>query len=92
MYRVADAGDPRPIVIAANGLASDDEEAREEYVRGVVDQLRLLRVDGVDVAGYFHHTGIDGYEWSDGFARPRGLISRARALKPAGRFVQQLLD
>ena len=91
VYRVADAGDPRPIVIAANGLASDDEEAREEYVRGVIDQLRLLRVDGVDVAGYFHHTGIDGYEWNDGFARPRGLVSRARALKPAGRFVQQLL-
>ena len=89
VYRVADANDPRPIVIAANGIASDDEDAREEYLRGIVDQLRLLRIDGVGVIGYFHHTGIDGYEWNDGFARPRGLIDRTRALKAAGRFLQE---
>ena len=86
VYRVAEARDPRPIVIAANGIATDDEDARDEYLRGVTDQLKLLRIDGVAVVGYFHHTGIDGYEWNDGFARPRGLINRARALKPAGEF------
>jgi beta-glucosidase len=91
VYRVADGRDRRPIVIAANGIATDDEDARDEYLRGVVEQLRLLRIDGVDVAGYFHHTGIDGYEWSDGFARPRGLVNRARSLKPAGDFLQQFV-
>lgn len=91
VYRVAEARDPRPIIIAGNGLATDDEDARDEYLRGVADQLRLLRIDGVDVAGYFHHTGIDGYEWNDGFARPRGLIDRARAVKPAGAFLRQFI-
>ena len=89
IYRIADARDPRPIVIAANGIATDDEDARDEYLRGVVDQLRLLRLDGVDVVGYFHHTGIDGYEWNDGFVRPRGLVDRTRVIKPAGQFLQQ---
>jgi beta-glucosidase len=89
VYRIADAGDPRPIIIAANGIATDDEDARDEYVRGVTEQLRLLRIDGVDVVGYFHHSGIDGYEWNDGFGQPRGLINRARALKPAGQFLQE---
>jgi beta-glucosidase len=88
--RVADVRDTRRIVIAANGVATDDEDARDEYLRGVIDQLRLLRADGVDLAGYFHHTGIDGYEWSDGFARPRGLITRDRAVKAAGRSFQQI--
>jgi beta-glucosidase len=91
VYRVAEARDPRPIIIAANGIATDDEEARDEYLRGVAQQLRLLREDRVDMVGYFHHTGIDGYEWNDGFARPRGLIDRTRALKPAGEFLQQFL-
>ena len=90
VYRVAEARDPRPIIIAANGIATDEEEARDEYLRGVADQLKLLRIDGVAVVGYFHHTGIDGYEWNDGFARPRGLIDRARALKPAGEFFRDL--
>lgn len=89
--RVADARDGRPIVIAANGIATNDEDERDEYVRGVVAQLRLLRADGVDLAGYFHHTGIDGYEWSDGFARPRGLIARDRHIKPAGQFLQEAI-
>lgn len=91
VYRVADGNDPRPIVIAANGIACDDEDDRDEYIRGIVDQLRLLRVDGVALAGYFHHTGIDGYEWTDGFSRPRGLVNRTRAIKPAGQFLQQYI-
>ena len=89
--RVADANDPRSIVIAANGVATDDEDQRDEYLRGVVEQLRIMRLDGVDVVGYFHHTGIDGYEWNDGFARPRGLIDRTRAVKPAGQYLQDFL-
>src|SRR5688572_4948214 len=91
VYRVAEARDPRPIIIAANGVATDDEDARDEYVRGVADQLRVLRDDRVDVVGYSHHSGIDGYEWHDGFARPRGLIDRTRVVKPAGEFLQQFL-
>ena len=91
VYRVADGNDPRPIVIAANGIAGDDEDDRDEYIRGIFDQVRLLRVDGVDVVGYFHHSGIDGYEWNDGFTRPRGLVDRTRAIKPAGQFVEQFL-
>jgi beta-glucosidase len=91
VYRVAEARGTRPIIIAANGIATDDEDARDEYLRGVAAQLRLLREDRVDVVGYFHHTGIDGYEWSDGFARPRGLIGRTRSIKPAGEFLQQFL-
>ena len=86
--RVADVRDERPIVIAANGIATDDEDERDEYLRGVVGELKLLRRDGVALVGYFHHTGIDGYEWSDGFARPRGLVARDRHIKPAGHFLQ----
>jgi beta-glucosidase len=88
--RIADVRDTRRIVIAANGIGTTDEDARDEYVRGVVEQLRLLRADGVDLVGYFHHTGIDGYEWSDGFARPRGLVARDRTIKPAGHYLREV--
>ena len=89
--RVADVRDQRPIVIAANGIATDDEDEREEYLRGVVGELRSLRADGVDLAGYFHHSGIDGYEWSDGFSRPRGLVARDRRIKAAGHYLQEAI-
>jgi beta-glucosidase len=90
--RAADVLDRRPIVIAANGMATDDEDARDGYLRGVIAEVGHLRAGGVDVAGYFHHTGIDGYEWNDGFARPRGLVARDRRIKPAGRSLQELTD
>jgi beta-glucosidase len=88
--RIADVRDTRRIMIAANGIGTADEDARDEYVRGVVEQLRLLLADGVALVGYFHHTGIDGYEWSDGFARPRGLVARDRTIKPAGHYLREV--
>ena len=89
LYRLIDFGTRRPFIVAANGVATNDEETHDEYVRGAIAHLRSTIQDGAKIAGYFHHSGIDGYEWHDGFTLPRGLIDRDRRIKSAGEFLQQ---
>jgi hypothetical protein len=64
----------------------------ESLLRDTVDELRLVRRDGIDLRGYFHDTGIDGYDFATGFALPRGLITRQRELKDSGHWLQDLLS
>ena len=73
----------RPLVVAADGVGTDDDDWRDQLLRATVRQLELARADGVDLRGYFHDTGIDGYDWATGFDRPRGLFTRSRDPKPS---------
>lgn len=83
LHRVADETGGRPLVVAADGVATDDDDWRDELLRETLRQLAQVRRDGLDVRGYFHDTGIDGYEWELGFHAPRGLLERDRTPKPS---------
>ncbi|HEV8295770.1 MAG TPA: family 1 glycosylhydrolase, partial [Acidimicrobiales bacterium] len=91
LRRVADELPGVPLVVAANGVATTDDDWREELLRDTVAELGRAAADGVDVRGYFHDTGIDGYDWQLGFDEPRGLIRRDRTVKNSGRALQSLL-
>ncbi len=73
----------RPVVVAGNGVTTDDEDWRDELLRETVRQMGLARKDGVDLRGYFHDTGIDGYDGERGFRGRRGLLDRDRRRKTA---------
>jgi beta-glucosidase len=92
LRRVAEEAPGARLMVAANGVPTPDDAWREELLRDTVDELRRARRDGVDVRGYVHDTGIDGYEWNHGFDAPRGLVARDRTVKPSGRFLQSLLS
>ncbi|HEX7094431.1 MAG TPA: family 1 glycosylhydrolase [Acidimicrobiales bacterium] len=89
LEQVAEAAPGVPLVVAANGVATADESWAEELLRETLDVLDAVRDGGVDVRGYFHDTGIDGYEWNFGFDVRRGLVSRDRSVKPSGRLLQE---
>lgn len=91
LRRLAELAPATPIVVAADGVATTDDAWREELLRDTVVEMRRAIADGVPLTGYFHETGIDGYEWLYGFDAPRGLIERNRTLKPSGRYLQNLL-
>jgi beta-glucosidase len=91
LHHLADRGLRRPLVVASHGVATDDDTWREEIVRDTVATLRAARADGIDVVGYFHDSGVDGYDADLGFAAPRGLIGRDRKVKPSGRALATLL-
>ncbi len=89
--RLAELAPGTPLVVAADGVATTHDDWREEQLRATVRELGRAVADGVPVAGYFHDTGIDGYEWTLGFGAPRGLIGRDRNLKPSGQWFQGFL-
>lgn len=75
----------RTLVVAACGLgtdaAADDDERRCELMAGCLEVTREAIADGIDVAGFFHRSGVDGYEVGAGFDVVSGLIRRDRTPK-----------
>jgi beta-glucosidase/6-phospho-beta-glucosidase/beta-galactosidase len=45
--------------------------------------LASALADGVDCRGWFHHTAIDGYEWTSGRRIPFGAVTGDREAKPS---------
>jgi beta-glucosidase len=55
-----------------SGPARDDE--RIAFLDGHLAAVVDARTAGVDVRGYFYGALLDGWEWTDGFTRPFGLV------------------
>jgi beta-glucosidase len=72
-----------PLYITENGCAAEDyvnpdgrvdDIERVEYLRGHLDAAwRALR-DGVNIAGYFHWSLLDNFEWAWGYQKRFGLV------------------
>ncbi|MGC8486843.1 MAG: glycoside hydrolase family 1 protein [Clostridia bacterium] len=83
-----------PILVTENGIATDDEEERSRYIAGHVDALRRAAQAGADVRGYFYWSGLDNFEWAEGYRPHFGLIAvgddGARTVKAgAGQFLAE---
>jgi beta-glucosidase len=64
-----------PIYVTENGIGTDDDDQRIEYVSAALRGLRRCLDDGIDVRGYFYWSLLDNFEWALGY-RPRfGLVS-----------------
>ena len=79
----------KPVYITENGLASNDDEWRQRYLKDVLANVRGAIEDGVDVRGYFHWTNMDNFEWARGYQMHFGLIgvdrkTLERTIKPSG--------
>lgn len=87
LQRMAERID-RPLVVAANGVSTRNDDWRAELLEETLQIVAGAKADGIDVRGYFHDTGIDGYEWRSGFETERGLISRGRNLKASAELLR----
>ena len=82
IYRTHTALPDHSLVVAAHGIQTDDEAWRDDLLARSLANVRDAAHD-IGLAGYFHDSGIDGYEWKLGFTQPRGLITRGRTRKQA---------
>ena len=82
----------RQLVISSHGVATEDDEWRESILDEAVDLVFDAVSDGMPLRGYFHDTGIDGYEGPFGFSTQRGLITRGRELKDSALRLQDRLQ
>jgi len=92
LQRVRDAGLGIPLYVTENGIGTDDDRWRIEYLAQHLHQVGLAIADGCDVRGYFHWTSVDNFEWSRGWTAPFGLIgfdpqTFARRPKPSAHFL-----
>jgi beta-glucosidase/6-phospho-beta-glucosidase/beta-galactosidase len=82
----------RPMVIAAHGVPTPDDEWREQILKETVPLLVAARDDGVDLVGYLHDTAVDAYEGPYGFASQRGLLTRGREVKDSAAWLAGQLE
>jgi beta-glucosidase len=64
-----------PIYVTENGIGTDDDSQRTEYVTQALRGLRRCLDDGIDVRGYFCWSAMDNFEWALGYEPTFGLIA-----------------
>ncbi|HDP67400.1 MAG TPA: glycosyl hydrolase family protein [Candidatus Marinimicrobia bacterium] len=62
-----------PIFITENGIATDDDQLRKDFILKHVDALHEAILDKIDVRGYYYWSLMDNFEWAEGFAKRFGL-------------------
>jgi beta-glucosidase len=68
-----------PLLVTENGIGTDDDDQRIEYVgRALGGVLRCLD-DGIDVRGYTYWSLLDNFEWAFGYGPRFGLVSVDRS-------------
>lgn len=63
-----------PLLVTENGIATDDDKRRIDYVTGAIEGMKDAAADGVDVLGYFAWSLLDNYEWGS-YGPTFGLIA-----------------
>ncbi len=86
--RYAAAYTDKPILITENGIGTEDDTRRIEFVRRALQGVQRCLQDGIDVRGYCYWSIFDNFEWSRGYTPTFGLIAvdrvtQRRTLKPS---------
>ena len=64
-----------PLFITENGIATEDDELRCQFLREHVEVLANALDNGIEVLGYLHWSLIDNFEWSMGTGPRFGLVA-----------------
>jgi beta-glucosidase len=88
-------GGRTPLLVTENGIGTDDDSQRIEYVeRSLRGVLRAL-ADGIDVRGYTYWSLLDNFEWARGYEPRFGLVdvdrtTFARTPKPSAHWFAEV--
>jgi beta-glucosidase len=94
-----------PVIISENGMSNIDwvaldgkvhDPQRIDYLARYLRQLRRAADDGVKIAGYFHWSLTDNFEWAYGFKERFGLIyldfkTQKRVLKDSALWYKEVI-
>jgi beta-glucosidase len=77
-----------PIFVTENGIATEDDTRRVEYIQGALAGLKRAIDDGVDVRGYIAWSLMDNFEWMSGYTPKFGMVAvdlktQKRTIKPS---------
>jgi len=79
-----------PVIISENGICTEDDSQRWDYIREHLKCVHRAIASGVDVRGYIYWSLMDNYEWDKGFGPRFGLIdidyaTYARKVRPSAK-------
>lgn len=63
----------KPMYVAENGIADNNDEFKQDFIRSNVYATAKAIEDGYDVRGYFYWTLMDNWEWDEGYSMKFGL-------------------
>ncbi|WP_214403122.1 glycoside hydrolase family 1 protein [Pseudonocardia lacus] len=73
LHRAARTG--LPLYVTENGIATEDDDERLDYLESHLAAVARARREGVDVRGYLHWSAFDNFEWAAGWGPRFGLIA-----------------
>src|SRR5262249_18159765 len=93
--RYAAARVSAPIYITENGVSTEDDDQRIEYIRAALSGVTNCLADGIDIRGYIHWSLLDNFEWIMGFRPKFGLVAvdrvtQRRTVKPSARYLGEI--
>lgn len=79
-----------PVIVTENGVATENDARRVEYVQRALAGVKRCLDSGIDVRGYIHWSLLDNFEWIFGYTPKFGLIAvdretQKRTVKPSAR-------
>lgn len=81
-----------PVLITENGICTEDDNQRWDFIRAHLKNIHLAMMQGVGVRGYIYWSLMDNFEWDKGFGPRFGLIEidyktyKRRIRESAGKF------
>ncbi len=86
-----------PVIVTENGIATDDDTRRVEYIRRAVEGVKRCLADKIDVRGYLYWSLLDNYEWVSGYTQKFGLVAvdratQRRTIKPSATYLGKLAN
>lgn len=84
-----------PILISENGICTDYDEERWEFIREHLRELAKAMEKGAPVLGYLYWSLLDNFEWAEGFSPRFGLIevnfaTQVRKVRPSAKAFAQV--
>src|SRR3989454_10948600 len=81
-----------PILVTENGIGTEDDAERIEFVGRALAGVLACLADGIDVRGYVYWSLLDNFEWVFGYRPTFGLVAvdratQARRPKPSARWL-----
>jgi beta-glucosidase len=81
-----------PIIVTENGVATEDDRKRIEYIQRALQGVKRCLADGIDVRGYIQWSLLDNFEWTFGYMPKFGLVAvdrqtQKRTPKPSAAFL-----
>jgi len=64
-----------PVVVTENGLATENDAERIEFITTALQSLHRCISDGIDVRGYFVWSLLDNFEWHLGYGPKLGICA-----------------